>query len=100
MARGLVSNPRLLAFPTLLLARAFPGERLFGSALVAGLQIKGVFLDVLDDVFLLHLSLETAQRALNGLAFLNLHFCQGPTPPSRSTVVPCGAEGASGNTLG
>jgi hypothetical protein len=40
-----------------------------------------VLLDVLDDVFLLHLSFEAAQRALNGLAFLNFDFCQGNTPP-------------------
>ena len=41
-----------------------------GAALVARLQVEGVLLDVLDDVFLLHFPFETAQRALNGLAFL------------------------------
>jgi hypothetical protein len=33
-----------------------------------------VLLDLLDDVFLLHAALETAQRVLQGFAFLNTYF--------------------------
>jgi hypothetical protein len=53
---------------------------LLGPTLVAGLQVKGVFLDVLDDVFLLDFPFETAQGALNGFAFLNLYFAKFNTP--------------------
>lgn len=67
---------------SLLLPGALACERLLCSPFVARLQIKGVFLNVLDDVFLLHFPFETAERAFNGLAFLNLYFCQGNTPPS------------------
>jgi hypothetical protein len=35
-----------------------------------------VLLDILDDIFLLHLPLEPAKRALNGLAILYFHFSQ------------------------
>jgi hypothetical protein len=81
-AGSLPSDEVLLDFPPLFLTGALPREGLLGAALVAGLQVKGVFLDVLDDVFLLNLPLEAAQRALDRLAFLNFHFCHGDTPPS------------------
>src|SRR5579863_719714 len=79
-------DSRLLALSTLLLPRALSGERLFRTTLVPGLEVEGVFLDVLDDVFLLHFPLEAAKRAFNRLAFLNLYFCQDQTPPSRSDL--------------
>src|SRR5262245_48692918 len=60
--------PELLAIP-------LTGERLLGSALVARLQVKGVLLDVLDDVFLLNLPFETPECALDRFALLDLHFC-------------------------
>jgi hypothetical protein len=62
-----------------------------------------MFLDVLDDVFLLHFPFETAKRAFNGLTFLNLYFCQGNTPPSCSRypgspgIVTDGPMAPSGN---
>ncbi len=58
-----------------LLSAAFPRERLLRTPLVAWLQIEGVFLDVLDDVFLLYLSLESAKGTLNRLTILNSDFC-------------------------
>ena len=82
-----LSTLRLFRIAPLLLPGALPRERLLRSTLVARLQIEGVFLDVLDDVFLLHLPFETAERAFNGLAFLNLYFRQGNTPPSSSRYV-------------
>ena len=78
---------QLLGLAPLLLAIALAREGLLRPALVARLQVEGVLLDVLDDVFLLHLPFETAERAFNGLAFLNLYFCQGNTPPSSSRYV-------------
>jgi len=39
---------------------------LLRARFLAGLQVIGVTLDLLDDVFLLHLPLETAERALDG----------------------------------
>ena len=47
-------------------------ERLLGAPFVSRLQIERMLLDVLDDVFLLNLALETPEGALDGLAFLNL----------------------------
>jgi len=67
---------RLVGLAALLLAGAFAGQGLLGSALVAGFQVEGVLFDVLDDVLLLHLPLEAAERTFDGLTLLNLHFCQ------------------------
>src|SRR3954454_8260712 len=44
----------LFRFAPELLAITFPRERLLGSSLVAGFQIEGMLLDVLDNVFLLN----------------------------------------------
>ena len=65
---------KLLRLATLLLAVALTRQRLLRPALVARLEVEGVLLDVLDDVLLLHLALETTQGRLNGLAFLDLHL--------------------------
>jgi hypothetical protein len=35
-----------------------------------------VLLDILDDIFLLHLTFEATKRAFNRFAFLNLDFSQ------------------------
>jgi hypothetical protein len=35
-----------------------------------------MLLDILDDIFLLHLPLEASKRALDRFAFLNLYFSQ------------------------
>jgi hypothetical protein len=35
-----------------------------------------VLLDILDDIFLLHLPLEPAKRTFDGLAILHFHFSQ------------------------
>ena len=59
-----------------LLAVTFAGQCFLDAALFAGLQVVGVTLDFLDDVFLLHLALETAERILERLAFLYADFCQ------------------------
>jgi len=43
---------------------------------LAGFQIKGVALNLLNNVFLLHFALEAAQCILKGLALLQSDFCQ------------------------
>ena len=73
----------LLRLPSELLAITLPRQCLFRTALVARLQIERVFLDVLDNVFLLNLALEAAECALDRLALLNLdfsHACNTPSP--------------------
>jgi hypothetical protein len=61
--------PRLLAVP--LACQSF-----LDTPLLSGLQVVGVTLDFLDDVLLLHLPLEPAERILEGFAFLYANFCQ------------------------
>src|SRR5262245_25848775 len=51
----------LLQLPPELLPIPLTRQRLFCPALVARLQVERVFLDVLDDVFLLHLPLEAPE---------------------------------------
>jgi hypothetical protein len=50
----------LILFFTCLLSGALARECSLNTLLFAGLQVKGVALDLLDDVFLLHLALEAA----------------------------------------
>ena len=84
-AGGLPGNQRsspgpgptvLLRLAALLLARPLPRQRLFRAATIAGLQIEGMLLDILDDIFLLDLPLEPAKRAFDGLAILHFDFSQ------------------------
>ncbi len=59
-------------------------QSLLYAELGAWLQIVGMTLDFLDDVFRLNFALEATQGALNGLAFLQSNFCQTnhhPTQP-------------------
>jgi hypothetical protein len=50
----------LVLFFSRFLTRALASQRCLHTLFLAGLQVKGVALDLLDDVFLLHLALETA----------------------------------------
>jgi hypothetical protein len=74
----------LILFLACLFSGALPSERSFYALFFAGLQVEGVTLDLLDDVFLLHLALETAQSILEGFALLKPYFCQICTPPNSS----------------
>src|SRR5262249_14396869 len=56
------------------LAGALAGHRLLDSLLLSRLQIKGVFLNFLDDIFLQNLTLKSPQCSFNGLAFVNLNL--------------------------
>ena len=46
------------------------------ATLFTGLQVVGMTLDFLDDVFLLNLALEPAQSVFERLAFLYANLCQ------------------------
>jgi hypothetical protein len=61
--------------PSLLLG-PLPGQGRLQSFLFSGLQVKSVLLGITDDVFLLHLPLETAQGALQGFAIMYDYICQ------------------------
>jgi hypothetical protein len=67
---------RLLRLFAGLFAIPFPRQRFFHATLLTGLQIEGVALNFLDDVFLLDLPLEPAQRVFKGFALLNSNFRQ------------------------
>jgi len=65
----------ILLFPSFFPA-ALSCQCFLHTLLLAGFQIKGVALHLLDDVFLLHLTFEAAQCILEGLALLQSDFCQ------------------------
>ena len=48
----------LLRFASDLLAAPLSGKRLLGPAPITRLEIEGMLLNILDDIFLLHLALE------------------------------------------
>ena len=76
IVRGLSSH--FLAFEFL---RQFTLEPL----LFSGFQKKRVSLHLLNNAFLLDLSLETAKCALNGFSVENPDFCQN-VPPVKSAI--------------
>ncbi len=57
-------------------ATTFSCQRFLDTFFFAGLQVKGVALNLLDNVVLLHLALETSQRIFKGFALLNSDFRQ------------------------
>jgi hypothetical protein len=72
-----------------LFAIALARQSSLHSALFAGLQVVGVTLDFLDDVLLLDLAFEPAQRILERLAFLYANLSQSvppPNPPKRLLI--------------
>ena len=71
----------LLGLASQFLPAPLPGKRLFCTSLVAGFEVVRMLLDVLNDVFLLHLALKPAQRAFDRLAFLHLDLSQTFPPP-------------------
>jgi hypothetical protein len=57
-------------------AAALARESFLHAFFFAGLQVKGVALNLLDNVLLLHLALETPQRIFEGFSLLNSDFRQ------------------------
>ena len=52
------------------------------ALVLARFEVKGVTLDLLDDVFLLHLPLEATKGILQRLALLQSNFCQSHHLPT------------------
>ena len=59
-----------------LLPAALAGQCFFHPLFFAWLQVKGVTLDLLDDVFLLHFALKATQCILEGFALVKSDFRQ------------------------
>jgi hypothetical protein len=74
----------LILFFARFLASSLASESSLDTLFLARLQVKGVALDLLDNVFLLHLALEAAQSVLEGFTLLKSYFCQTDTPPNPS----------------
>ena len=55
---------------THLFPQSFASQGLFNALLFARLQVERVLLYVLDDIFLLNLTLEAPQSALEGFTFV------------------------------
>ena len=73
-----------ILFLACLLACTLTSKRCFYALFLARFQVKGVALYLLDNVFLLYLSLEAAQCVLEGFTLLKANFCQTYTPPDSS----------------
>jgi hypothetical protein len=67
-----------------LFASALASERGLHAFLLTGFEVKGVALDLLNNVFLLHFALETAQCVFEGFTLLQSNFRQTDTPPNPS----------------
>ena len=73
---SLFSFASLILLLTRLLARTLASQCGLDAFFFARLQVKGVTLDLFNNVFLLHLALETAQSVFEGLTLLQSHFGQ------------------------
>jgi|ERR1700761_2353313 hypothetical protein len=67
-----------------LLTSTLPSKSGLHPFFFTGLQVKGVALDLFDNVFLLHFALEAAQSVFEGFTLLQSNFCQTDTPPNPS----------------
>src|SRR5437867_5646561 len=83
-------SSRLFAFELL-------GQSALDAFLFSGLQIIGVFLKLLDNAFLLNLSLEAPKSALHRLTFENPDLGQS-VPPQNDRAVSMSAAFAQSNT--
>ena len=69
-------DPNLVLLFSSLLAIPLARQSFFDSTALARFQVKGVTFYFFDDVFLLNLTFEPAQRILKRLAFLHANLCQ------------------------
>src|SRR5207302_4919500 len=81
-------NGSLVLFFPCLLATAFTRQCFLYALFLARLQVEGVTLNLLDNIFLLHFALETAQRIFEGLTLLISDFRQLAPPPTCSRLAP------------
>jgi hypothetical protein len=82
----------LFRFFTSFLPAAFTRQSFFHALLLAGFQIKGVPLYLLDDVFLLHFTLKASECVFEGLTLLQSDLCQRnntPKPVLSGLVIYC-----------
>ena len=77
----------LAYFAPYLLAAPLSGQCLFRAALVTRLEIVGMLLDILDNIFLLNFPLETAKRTLDRFALLDSDLCHRRCHPPRAAPV-------------
>jgi len=82
-AAALIVAHLIRLFSTLF-SRALPRQSLLHALLLARFEVKGVTLDLLNDVFLLHLSLEATKGILQRLALLQSNFCQSDHLPTNN----------------
>ncbi len=68
--------PQLLDFSPALFPVPFTRQGLLDTLFLTRLQVKGVALNLLDNVLCLDLTLEAAKGVFYRFALLNLDFCQ------------------------
>jgi hypothetical protein len=78
----------LFCFAPEFLAIPLSRQRLLRSSFIPRLQIKGMLLDILDDVFLLDLPLEPAESAFNRFALLDFDFSHATNTPFMGGKLP------------
>src|SRR5688500_8805541 len=83
--------PESIDFAALLLTRTLTRERLLGAAAIPCLQLDGILLHLRDEILLLHLPVEPAERALDGLAILHFPFRQAVLLPPTGRRLPARA---------
>ena len=66
----------LFDFPATFLPVSFARQRLLDTQFFARLQIEGMPLDLFNDVFLLHLTLEASEGVFQGFTVLESYFSQ------------------------
>src|ERR1700732_232595 len=103
----LISIASLILLLTRLLTGTLASQCGLDALFFARFQVKGVTLDLLDNVFLLHLALETAQSVFEGLTLLQSYFGQKRYTPKLVRVgpvsyykVPKTSQGGSENYFG
>ena len=80
---------KLLGVACSLLTVALTSQGFLGALALTWFQVKGVPLDLLNNVFLLYLAFESAQCVLEGLTLLNSDFCQTAHTPKLVPFGPC-----------
>ena len=80
---------RLVLFFACFLAAALASERFLDTLLLAGLQVEGMTFYFFDNVFLLYLTLETAESIFEGFTLLKSDFSQTNYTPK---LVPLGPD--------
>ena len=79
-----ISNCFSILLFTNFFASALPSQRGLHAFLLARFQVKGVALNLFDNVFLLHFALEAAQSVFEGFTLLQSNIRQTDTPPNPS----------------